>query len=128
MKTYVLAHRGVSILAPENTRASFQLAIDMGVDGVEFDVQMTKDDKLVIIHDEKVDRTTNAKGYVKDFTLKEIKALDAGITFSKKYKGEKILTLKETLEIVPGFKLAQEALSSVPNDGKVIQMEGGDKA
>jgi len=100
MKTYVLAHRGASILTPENTAASFQLAIDKGVDGVEFDVQMTKDDQLVIIHDEKVDRTTNAKGYVKDFTLKEIKALDVGITFSEKYKGEKILTLEETLEIV----------------------------
>lgn len=125
MKTYVLAHRGVSILAPENTRASFQLAIDMGVDGVEFDVQMTKDDKLVIIHDEKVDRTTNAKGYVKDFTLKEIKALDAGITFSKKYKGEKILTLKETLEIVKGCDIInielKNGLMKYPNlEEKVI--------
>jgi len=100
MKPYVLAHRGASILAPENTAASFQLAIDKGVDGVEFDVQMTKDDQLVIIHDEKVDRTTNAKGYVKDFTLKEIKTLDARVPFFEKYKGEKILTLEETLEIV----------------------------
>jgi glycerophosphoryl diester phosphodiesterase len=100
MNTCILAHRGASILAPENTAASFQLAIDMGVDGVEFDVQMTKDEELVIIHDEKVDRTTNGKGYIKDFTLQEMKALDAGMSFSEKYKGEKILTLEEALEIV----------------------------
>ena len=100
MKPYILAHRGASALAPENTRASFQFAVDMGVDGVEFDVQMTRDNELVIIHDEKVDRTSDGQGYVKDFTLKEIKALDAGIWFSKKFKGEKILTLNETLKIV----------------------------
>ena len=100
IKPYILAHRGASALAPENTGTSFRLAIDIGADGVEFDVQMTKDGELVIIHDEKVDRTTNGKGYVKDFSLKEIKALDAGILFSNKYQAEKILTLTETLEIV----------------------------
>jgi glycerophosphoryl diester phosphodiesterase len=100
MKPYILAHRGASALAPENTAASFQMAIDVGADGVEFDVQMTKDNEPVIIHDEKVDRTTNGQGYVKDFLLKEIKTLDAGISIPSKFEGEKILTLNETLEIV----------------------------
>lgn len=105
MKPFILAHRGASALAPENTAVSFQLAIDMGADGVEFDVQMTRDSKLVVIHDETVDRTTNSRGYVKDFTLKEIKQLDAGVFFSQKYKGEKILSLEETLEIVKDCNL-----------------------
>ena len=100
MKPYILAHRGASALAPENTAVSFQMAIDMGADGVEFDVQMTKDDELVIIHDEKVDRTTNGQGYVKDYVLNEIKSLDAGVSVFPKFTGEKILTLHETLEIV----------------------------
>ncbi len=124
-KPYILGHRGASALAPENTGASFRLAIDSGADGVEFDVQMTKDNELVIIHDEKVDRTTNGKGYVKDFTLKEIKALDAGILFSKKYREEKILTLTEILEIVKDCNLInielKNGLIKYPHiEGKVI--------
>ena len=103
--TLVLAHRGSSKVAPENTESAFRKALEIGADGVEFDVHLTKDKKLVVIHDERVDRTTNDIGYVKDLTLKEIKKLDAGSYFSPKFAGEKILTLEETFEIVKNFKL-----------------------
>ena len=67
----VLGHRGASGYAPENTMESFMLALDLGADGVELDVQMTKDGELVIIHDELIDRTSNGKGWIKDFTYEQ---------------------------------------------------------
>ncbi|WP_281172783.1 glycerophosphodiester phosphodiesterase [Caldanaerobius polysaccharolyticus] len=95
-----MAHRGDSVNAPENTMASFQKAMDVGADGIELDVHMSKDDHLVVIHDERVDRTTDGTGYVRDYTLKELKELDAGIKFSPKFAGEKIPTLEEVLELI----------------------------
>jgi glycerophosphoryl diester phosphodiesterase len=65
----VLAHRGASGYAPENTMEAFKKAIEMGADGFELDVQLTKDGEIVVIHDEKIDRTSDGKGWVKDYTL-----------------------------------------------------------
>lgn len=96
----IIAHRGASAYAPENTMSSFLKAIDMKSDGIELDVHMTKDKALVVCHDEKVDRTTNGKGFVKDFTLAEIKKLDAGCWFGEEFKEEKIPLLKEVLDII----------------------------
>ncbi len=93
-----IAHRGASGYAPENTFAAFDKALDMGVDYIEIDVQMTLDDKLVIIHDATVDRTTNGKGFVKDLTLFQMKQLDAGSWFSEEYKDQLIPTFYEFLE------------------------------
>ena len=73
----VWAHRGASSYAPENTLAAFQEAVDMGADGVELDIQLTKDGEMVVIHDETVDRTTNGKGWVKDYTFEDLRKLDA---------------------------------------------------
>nr|WP_295972326.1 glycerophosphodiester phosphodiesterase [uncultured Bacillus sp.] len=73
--TLIFAHRGFSALYPENTMLAFQKAEIAGADGIELDVQLTKDGEVVVIHDEKVDRTTNGTGYVKDLTYKEIKQL-----------------------------------------------------
>lgn len=73
----VWAHRGASGYAPENTLAAFQEAVDMGADGVELDIQLTKDGEMVVIHDETVDRTTNGKGWVKDYTFEDLRKLDA---------------------------------------------------
>ncbi|EMT38159.1 glycerophosphoryl diester phosphodiesterase [Thermoanaerobacter thermohydrosulfuricus] len=100
MKPLVIAHRGDSRNAPENTLASFKRALEMGADGIELDVQLTKDGQLVVIHDERVDRTTDGIGFVKDFTLKELKRLDAGIKFDKKFAGERIPTLYEVFELI----------------------------
>lgn len=72
----------------------------MGADGIELDVQLTKDGQLVVIHDERVDRTTDGIGFVKDFTLKELKRLDAGIKFDKKFAGERIPSLYEVFELI----------------------------
>lgn len=93
----VIAHRGASGYAPENTMASFELATKMKADGIELDVQVSKDGKLVVFHDEKVDRTTNGSGYIKDLSLSYIKKLDSGSWFSKKFKNEKVPTLDEVL-------------------------------
>ncbi|MCR1933825.1 glycerophosphodiester phosphodiesterase [Clostridium tepidum] len=91
---------GASAYAPENTMSAFKKAIDMNADGIELDVHLSKDGHIVIIHDEKVDRTTNGKGEVKNFTLDELKKLDAGFWFSDEYKGEKIPTLEEVLNLI----------------------------
>ncbi|VAX28215.1 Glycerophosphoryl diester phosphodiesterase [hydrothermal vent metagenome] len=97
----VCAHRGANETHPENTLAAFKEAIRLGVHMIEFDVRMTKDKKLVIMHDKTVDRTTNGSGAVSALTLNEIRELDAGSWKSKKFVGEKVPTFKETLEIMP---------------------------
>lgn len=99
-KTVIYAHRGASGSAPENTMAAFRRAVSMGSHGIECDVQMTKDDKLIICHDELLDRTSNGKGFIKDKSYEEIRSLDAGSWFSKEYAGEKIPLLEELLELV----------------------------
>ena len=73
----VLAHRGASGHAPENTLEAFRLAMEMGADGFELDVHMSLDGELVVIHDESVDRTTDGTGLVRDLTLAQLKELDA---------------------------------------------------
>ena len=97
MKVY--AHRGSSGTHPENTLAAFLDAAKLPIHGIEFDVHMTKDGELVIIHDEKIDRTSNGKGYVKDKTLAELRNYDFGSWFSPRFKGERIPTLEEVLDI-----------------------------
>ncbi len=89
------AHRGFSGKYPENTMLAFEKAIEAGCDGIEFDVQMTKDRELVLIHDETVDRTTNGSGRVCDYTLEELKKLDASAGFVGIYGFNPIPTLRE---------------------------------
>lgn len=98
MTTKIYAHRGASQYAPENTLAAFQLAYDMKADGIETDVQLTKDRIPILIHDECLDRTTDGLGYVKDYTLAELKELDAGSWFSKEFTNTKLITLEEFLK------------------------------
>lgn len=93
------AHRGFSGKYPENTMLAFRKAVEEGADGIENDVHYTKDGVLVIIHDEKVDRTTNGTGYVKDMTYEEISKLDASYTF-KELGTEHIPTLREYMEYI----------------------------
>ncbi|MGV3488901.1 MAG: glycerophosphodiester phosphodiesterase [Tuberibacillus sp.] len=94
------AHRGASAHSPENTLTAFSLAIEMGATGIETDVQMTKDGKLVLIHDESLNRTTGTDAFVKDLTLEEIKALDAGSWFHEAFKQENVPTLEELFDLV----------------------------
>lgn len=123
INTLVLAHRGASKIAPENTAAAFQKALQMGADGVEFDVHLTKDKKLVVIHDERVDRTTDGSGYIKDLTLRELKKLDAGSYFSQRFSGERILTLEEALESVRSSKLINIEIKNIIIKYKHIEKE-----
>jgi len=96
-KPWVIAHRGASGHAPENTMAAFRRAVQMGAVFIETDLHLTRDARLVAIRDTTVDRTTNASGPVKSFTLAELRALDAGSWFSAEFAGECIPTLDEIL-------------------------------
>ena len=96
----IYAHRGASSYAPENTFASYKMAIEMEADGIEIDVHKSKDGHLVVCHDEKVDRTTNGKGYIKDLTVEELKLLDAGSWFNESFANERIPLLEEVLKLV----------------------------
>ncbi|AOR23633.1 glycerophosphodiester phosphodiesterase [Clostridium taeniosporum] len=95
-----IAHRGFSGFYPENTMIAFEKAIEAGCDGIETDVQLTKDGYAVICHDEELDRTTTGTGLIKDYTLEELKKFDAGIKFGKEFKGLRIPTLEEFLKYV----------------------------
>jgi len=96
--TYIVAHRGLSAKAPENTYDSFDLAISKGINYIEFDVQLTKDKKVVIVHDETVDRTSNGLGQVKEKTLNELLSLDFGSWFSKEFINSKIPEFSKILD------------------------------
>jgi len=96
----VIAHRGSSGNAPENTLAAIKLALLEQVDMVEIDVHLSKDGVPVVIHDDTLDRTTDGFGKVKNYTIHELKQLNAGSWFSEKFSNEKIPTLKEVLDLV----------------------------
>lgn len=98
----VLAHRGASRHAPENTLAAFTLAADQGADGIELDAKLTRDGSIVVMHDATVDRTTTGHGRVSDLTLSEIKALDAGSKFGPQFARERVPLLEEVLAAVAG--------------------------
>lgn len=97
MKTKVWAHRGASAYAPENTLEAFLLAAEQGADGVELDVQLTKDGEMVVVHDEEIDRVSDGSGFVKDYTLAELKILNFNKTHPE-YQDVKIPTLREVYE------------------------------
>ena len=99
MKTQVWAHRGASAYAPENTLEAFRLAAEMGADGVELDVQLSRDGELVVAHDETIDRVSNGTGYIKDYTLAQLKKLSFNRLFLK-FKDVRIPTLKEVYELL----------------------------
>ena len=98
----VVAHCGDLQNAPESTLPAFEQAIAKGAHAIEFDVHLTKDRKLVIHHDYYLGRTDNGRGYIGDFTLAELKALDAGGWFSTGFVGEEMPTLGEVLELGKG--------------------------
>ena len=97
----ICAHRGASDTHPENTLAAFREAIRLGAHMIEFDVALTKDGQLVLMHDATVDRTTDGSDRVSDLTLAELKALDAGSWKGGEFKEERIPTLDETLAAMP---------------------------
>ena len=106
----IIAHRGASYLAPENTLIAFRKAMEIGADGVEMDVQKTYDNELVIHHDYMVDLHTDISGQIYDLTMGELKQLDFGSWKDTIYAGEKIATLQEALDLCAGMENAQVQL------------------
>jgi len=97
-KVLCIAHRGAFAYAPENTMKAFELAVEMKADMIEFDIRMTKDGHIVVIHDETIDRTSDGSGYVRDMALDQLKQFDFG-------EGEKIPTLEEVLQLAEKHKI-----------------------
>jgi glycerophosphoryl diester phosphodiesterase len=95
---WIIAHRGASGHAPENTLAAFERAVQLGAGFIETDLHLTRDAQFVAIHDATLERTTNGRGAVRDFTLRELRRLDAGKWFDRDYMGQRIPTLDEILE------------------------------
>jgi len=117
MMPKIIAHRGSSGHAPENTLAAFQLALDQGSDGIELDVMLSQDRQLIVIHDDSVVRTTNGTGRVKDMTLDELQSLDAG-------DGERIPTLDEVFSRFGGKLLINVELKNYTSifDGLPVEV------
>lgn len=117
----VIAHRGASAYAPENTLASFALAKELNADWFELDCTLTKDNQIVIIHDDDTERTTGKKGKVKSQTLAEIKQLDAGLWKDPKFAGEKLPTLGEALDLAIEKKIGVYIeIKNSDDDGQII--------
>lgn len=98
----VFAHRGASGIAPENTLAAISLAADLGAKAIELDVNISSDGVAIIMHDESVDRCTNASGLISDITFAQLQKLDAGSWFAEKFSDEKIPTLKQAMDLISG--------------------------
>ena len=97
----VIAHRGDVTNAPENTIQAFKKALDLGADGIELDVRLTKDERLVVFHDRCLDRTSNGTGPVNHYTQEQVLGLDAGSWFGPEFQGERTPTLDEVFESLP---------------------------
>jgi glycerophosphoryl diester phosphodiesterase len=94
----VVAHRGASTAAPEHTIPAYEAAVAAGADALELDVHLSADDQLVVIHDARLERTTDGRGPVREHTIRELKRLDAGRWFGRRFRGQRIQTLAEVLE------------------------------
>ncbi|HSW68814.1 MAG TPA: glycerophosphodiester phosphodiesterase [Gammaproteobacteria bacterium] len=101
----IIAHRGASVLAPENTLSAFRTAYEIGAKWVEFDVMLAACGEVVVIHDETLDRTTNGSGKVCDYPYSYLKTLDAGSWFNPAFSGEKIPTLAEVAKLLREYNL-----------------------
>ena len=131
-KIVAVGHRGAKKFAPENTLVAHEAAFAMGARAVEFDIRCTKDGEFVLIHDATVNRTTNGRGKVKDMTLAEIKALDAGSYMGPQYKDVRIPTLREALRNVKGRYVVDIDFKGGPKNSaeilhRVLHEEGFDR-
>lgn len=123
----VVAHRGFSGVAPENTMVAFKKAIEVGSDMIELDVRLSKDGVVVVIHDDTLERTTTGKGKVIEKNMDELKLLDAGLKFHPSFSGERIPTLREVLELAKGKVLVNIELK-MGYDGQWTILELADRA
>lgn len=130
-RVIITAHRGASHLAPENTLVAFERAYESGADFAELDVHQTRDGEIILMHDSTLDRTTDGTGEVWDYTLDELKKLDAGSWFGKPFSGERVPTLREVMRLVKGklklnieIKISREEPGIAGNVVDIIRSEG----
>ena len=116
----VIAHRGDSAHAPENTLVAFSLAQERGADAVEFDVKLTGDGQVIILHDQSVDRTTNGHGDIRNFSLSQVKELDAGGWFDPKFSNERIPSLDDVFSQIGGRILMNIELTNYATPGDLL--------
>ncbi|WP_281166722.1 glycerophosphodiester phosphodiesterase [Paenibacillus ginsengihumi] len=100
-KPLVIGHRGAAGEAPENTLASFRLALEQGADAVELDVHMSADGEIIVCHDATVNRTTDGQGAISTMSTAELRQLDAGRWFHERFAGERLPLLEEAFRLVP---------------------------
>ncbi|HZJ78099.1 MAG TPA: glycerophosphodiester phosphodiesterase family protein [Clostridia bacterium] len=110
--TKIISHRGANKHAPENTIPAFQKALDLGADGFENDVHVTKDGVVVVCHDYTIDATSNGKGKIADYTFDELRKFDFGSYFSEEFVGTKIPTLEEFLDLCGGLDVVNIEIKS----------------
>ena len=127
MVPLVIAHRGDSANRPENTLASFASALEIGADFVEFDVQLTRDGHVVVIHDPTLDRTTDGTGRIRELTLAEVRQVSAGYPqlFGDRYRGERVPILSEVLGLLRDRAVA---MIEIKPDSVTADVEGGIEA
>ncbi len=99
----VVAHRGLSSKYPENTLIAYEAALQLNIDYLEIDIHKTADDKLVVIHDDSVDRTSNGTGKIKDYTMEQLQQLDYGLWKGESFRGQTILEFKDVLKLVKQY-------------------------
>jgi glycerophosphoryl diester phosphodiesterase len=116
---FVVAHRGASSDAPENTLASFNQAILSGAHFIEMDIQVTSDGVPIVFHDKGLSRTTNGIGFASKLTFRELKKLDSGVWFDEKFSGETIPSLEEALEFLSGKVLLNIELKNLGENAPV---------
>lgn len=117
---HIVAHRGASGEAPENTLPAFKLALEQGAQEVEFDLWPAGDDEIVVCHDSTVDRTTNGTGAIKDLTWAYVSGLDAGVRQGPEWQGTRVPRLEEVFELVVGRAFMNIHVKDVGRDGLVI--------
>ena len=120
-KVAVIAHRGASAYAPENTLAAFELAVEMKADWYELDCLLAKDGTVMVSHDNDVDRCTDGKGLITEMTLAELKTLDAGSWKDPKFAGERLPTLAESLAMAKDRIGVYVEIKSVADDGPLME-------
>lgn len=126
MEMKIWAHRGCSYACPENTLQAFKMACQYPITGIELDIQLTKDCKIVVIHDEMVDRTTDGTGEVRSFTLEELKKLKINVPTSKSGEPDytQIPTIEEVFELVKPYCLKNGTLINIELKNSQIRYEG----
>jgi len=127
MPPLIIAHRGDSYRRPENTLVAFSSALEEGAELVEFDVQLTRDGQVVVLHDATVDRTTSGRGTLRAMSLAELRALSAGypVRFGNTYAGERVPTLAETLALL---RERARAMIEIKTESVTADAEGGIEA